>query len=123
MSNPRRANGTLRTKHLRRLRAEERPCWICGLPIDYSLPQGDDGCFECDEIVPVSRYWEGGYASAAACAQDFGNLAAAHRECNRWRGNRPRCEVDSLRAFGAVPRLRRLLGKTPGGKPRPSRIW
>lgn len=79
MGNPRRSNGTRRTALLRRLRAEARPCWICGMPIDYSLPAGDPLAFECDEVVPVSR---GGSPTDAA------NVAPAHRCCNNWRSNR-----------------------------------
>lgn len=58
---------------------------------DYSLPAGHPMSFEVDEIVPVSRYWEGGYASAEQCALDFGNTRPAHRRriCNQRRGNKP----------------------------------
>jgi hypothetical protein len=61
--------------------------------IDYSLPPGHPWCFEVDELVPVSRYWLGGYESAEQCALDYGNLGAAHRCCNQWRGNRTVDEV------------------------------
>ena len=96
--NPRRRNGALRDRNRRRLRYEARPCWICEAfgrdpRIDYSLPAGDPAAFEVDELVPVSRYWMGGYGSPEECANDYGNLAAAHRACNQWRSNRTVAEV------------------------------
>lgn len=96
--NPRRANGSLRNANRARLRAEGRPCWICrafGRPgtIDYSLPPGHPASFEVDELCPVSRWRDGGYASPEACAADYGNLDAAHRSCNQWRSNKTVPEV------------------------------
>lgn len=79
MGNPRRANGSRRTALRGRLRAEGRPCHLCGLPIDYSLPPGHPWSFEVDEIVPVSRGGD---------PLDYGNVGAAHRICNQRRGNR-----------------------------------
>ena len=43
--------------------------------------------FEVDEIVPVSRYREGGYATPEQCALDFSNTQPAHRICNQRKGN------------------------------------
>ena len=77
--NARRANGTRRNRSLLRLRAMARPCHICGLPIDYSLPHGLPDSFECDELKPVSL---------GGSPYDMDNLAAAHRCCNNWRSNR-----------------------------------
>lgn len=88
--NPRRANGTRRTATLRWLRAQGRPCWICQGPIDYGLPPGDPLAFECDELVPVSR---------GGSPLDRGNVEAAHRCCNQWRGNKPVREVERLRSL------------------------
>ncbi len=48
---------------------------------------------EVDELVPVSRYWEGGYPTPQACALDYNNHGAVHRACNQWRGNRSVAEV------------------------------
>lgn len=96
MSNPRRSNGARRTAALRWLRSLGRPCWICGLPIDYSLPAGDPLAMECDELVPVSR---------GGSPYDRENLAPAHRCCNNWRRNKSVRQVEmarasALRAFG-----------------------
>lgn len=98
MGNPRCSNGSLRRRNRRRLRFEGRPCWICQVfgrdaRIDYSLPATHPLSFEVDEIVPVSRYWLGGYGSPEQCAADYSNLAAAHRACNQWRSNRTVAEV------------------------------
>lgn len=97
-SNPRRSNGSARNKARARLKAEGRGCWICaafGRPdrIDYDLPPNHPGAFELDELVPVSRYWEGGYPTPQACALDYNNHGATHRACNQWRGNRSVSEV------------------------------
>ena len=49
--------------------------------------------FELDELVPVSKYWLGGYPSPEACAMDYANNAATHRCCNNWRKNKTVEEV------------------------------
>lgn len=89
MGNPRRSNGARRSALLKWLRAQGRPCWVCGLPIDYGLPPGLPGSFECDEIVPVSR---------GGSPYDRGNVDAAHRICNGWRSARMPPEVEAARA-------------------------
>lgn len=59
------------------------------MPINYTLPPGHPMSFEVDEVVPVSRFAEGGYASKEACALDPANVRPAHRLriCNQRRGN------------------------------------
>lgn len=88
-ANPRYSNGAARRKLRERIKALGMPCSICGGPIDYTLPAGHPMSFEVDEIIPVSRYREGGYASPQQCALDVGNCRAAHRlrVCNQRRGN------------------------------------
>lgn len=88
MNNPRHKNGALRRKHRDRLRAMGGPCGICGGrlgPIHYDEPSDAKHplSFVIDEIWPVSRYREAGYASRAAAAQDFNNLQSAHYICNQ----------------------------------------
>lgn len=100
-SNPRRANGSARSKLRTRLRAEGRGCWICRVfgrddRIDYSLPPGHPMSFEVDELVPVSEYPRGGYASARECALDYRNVDATHRRCNQWRGKKSVAQVLAL---------------------------
>ena len=102
-ANPRRRNGSLRDRNARRLRHEGRPCWICqafgrASAIDYSLPARHPMSFEVDELVPVSKYWLGGYHTPEECANDYSNLAAAHRSCNQWRSNRTVAEVMAIAA-------------------------
>lgn len=88
MGNPRKANGARRRHVVRWLRSQGRPCWICGLPIDYGVPPGNPGAFECDELVPVSR---------GGSPFDRDNVAAAHRCCNNWRRARSVAEVSAVR--------------------------
>lgn len=77
--NPRRANGTRRTALRKRVAAMGLPCHLCGKPIDYELPAGHSMSYELDEIVPVSKFSKGGYASANECALDINNVKPAHR--------------------------------------------
>lgn len=72
-------NGDLRRKLRRRLASLGLPCAICGREIDYSLPAGDPGAFEVDEIIPVSLGGD---------ELDFSNLQPAHRICNQRKGNK-----------------------------------
>lgn len=85
--NPRYSNGARRRAIRKRWRSIGAPCSLCGKPIDYSLPAGHPMSFEVDEIIPVSRYLEGGYASPQQCALDFNNTRPVHRICNQRRGN------------------------------------
>ncbi len=87
-------NGNARRKVMAWLKAQQLPCHICGLPIDYTIEDPHDPRhFECDELMPVSL---GGSAT------DKGNVGAAHRFCNEWRGNRmswsPAAARDALTA-------------------------
>lgn len=86
-ANPRRSNGARRTKLRNRMRAKGLPCALCGQPIDYSLPAGDPMSFELDEVLPVSRWQEGGYESPEQCALDPANHQPAHRICNQRKGD------------------------------------
>ena len=93
MSNPRYSNGTLRRKHRARFKAQGAPCGICKGklgPIHYDEPSDAEHplSFVIDEIVPVSKWRQYGYASAKAAAQDWNNLQAAHRCCNAAKGNK-----------------------------------
>lgn len=106
-SNARTTNGAARRKLTARLRAEHRDCWICRVfgrdaRIDYSLPYLHPGAFTCDELKPISRWREYGYASPQAAALDYSNCEAAHRACNVWRGNKTVEEVIAI-AKGITP--------------------
>lgn len=84
--NPRRRSG--RDALARRVRALGEPCWICGLPIDATLPAGHPLAFELDELVPVSR---------GGSPVDFDNCRGAHRACNQWRQARSVASVIAIR--------------------------
>ena len=91
--NPRRANGSGRSALTRWLRSQGRPCWICGLPIDYGAPPGTPLSFNCDELLPVAR---GGSPYSKA------NVDAAHACCNGWRKTKGVGEVVAARAAVAA---------------------
>lgn len=84
--NPRRRSG--RDALVRRVRALGEPCWICGLPIDATLPAGHPLAFELDELVPVSK---------GGSPVDFENCRGAHRVCNQWRQARSVASVVAIR--------------------------
>lgn len=95
--NPRYANGNLRRKYRARFKAMDAPCGICGgrlgaihywEPSDAAHPLS----FVIDEVHPVSRWREFGYASPQACAQDWNNLQAAHYICNAAKSNKTECD-------------------------------
>lgn len=99
--NPRNRNGNLRRKHRARFKAMGCECGICKGrlgPIHYDEPSDAKHplSFVIDEIIPVSRYKEGGYESPEGAARDWNNLRAAHYICNSKRGNR--METDPVRA-------------------------
>ena len=58
---------------------QSRPCWLCGKPIDYSLPAAHPESFCVDHAAPISRRPE--------LAEDPANFRPAHRDCNERRGN------------------------------------
>lgn len=98
MSNPRYKNGALRRKHRARLKSIGGPCGICrGAlgPIHYDEPSDSMHplSFVIDEVKPVSRWKEFGYASREAAAQDWGNLQAAHYCCNARKSDRTMDEL------------------------------
>lgn len=66
----------------RRLAAEVRarhdPCWLCGMPIDYTLEYPHADSFTVDHI----RSWIG----HPELREDPANLAASHARCNKSKG-------------------------------------
>jgi len=93
MGNPRRANGHRRNQLRRRVLAEETNCWLCGGPVDKTLPPFLAGSPEVDEIVPVSLGGD---------PLDRNNCRLSHRLCNVRRGNGARRRADP------APVLRRV---------------
>ena len=91
--NPRWQNANLRRKYQARFRAMDAPCGIChGLlgRIHYEEPSDPAHplSFVIDEIIPISRYKEGGFDSPREAAEAWTNLQAAHRCCNAWKKDR-----------------------------------
>lgn len=71
---------TGRRDRYRAMVARGKPdCWICGQPIDYSLPHVDPKSFVIDHVVPL----------AAGGADTLENVRAAHRDCNRDKSDKP----------------------------------
>lgn len=93
-NNPCNANASRRRKIRARIAARGEPCAICGRPIDYSLPAGNDWSFEVDEIV--SR-WRGGDPL------DIDNCQPVHRVCNRIKYQQERTEAEQKRHTPPIP--------------------
>lgn len=93
MANPRRANGTRRDQLRARVLREEDACWLCGKPVDKTLPPHQHGSPEVDEIIPVS---EGGDPL------DRDNCRLSHRICNIRRGQKTKA---AKRARTRLPSL------------------
>lgn len=90
-ANPRYANGALRRKYRARMAAMSGACGICKGrlgPIRYDEPSdaAHPLSFVIDEIRPVSRWRQFGYASPRAAAEDWDNLQPAHWICNARKG-------------------------------------
>lgn len=88
-SNPRWKNGNFRRKMRAKFKAVGYPCHLCGRPIHYDEPSDAKHplSFVIDEIIPVSRYKEGGYLTPEECCRDVNNLAPAHYACNLKKSN------------------------------------
>lgn len=105
--NPRWKTGRRKT-YQQRFRALQEPCHICGRPINYDLPyyytdkQGkrrvNPQAFVIDEVRPISKWQQYGYASAAAAADDFTNLRPAHAICNAMKGNKENFKIQTQQA-------------------------
>lgn len=92
-SNPRNKNGNLRRKHRARFKAMQAPCGICRGrlgAIHYDEPSDSKHplSFVIDEVLPVSKWQQGGYGSPAEAAQDWDNLQAAHYICNQMKSDK-----------------------------------
>lgn len=98
LMNPRYANGALRRRNRKRMKAMQLPCGICkgklgpihyDEPSDYMHPLS----FVIDEIKPVSRWKEFGYSSRREAAEDWHNLQASHYCCNAFKSNSTQNEL------------------------------
>jgi 5-methylcytosine-specific restriction endonuclease McrA len=96
-SNPRQANGHRRRQLRARVLREESECWLCGLPVDVSLPPHLDGSPEVDEVIPVS---------AGGDPLDRNNTRLAHRLCNVRRGQQAKEQLKARRTIGAFETTR-----------------
>lgn len=102
--NPRRSNGHRRDQVRRRVLREEDTCWICGEPVDKTLPHGQPGSPEVDEVVPVSL---------GGSPFDRNNCRLSHRLCNVRRGNGTKGKA--RRKLAALTTTRRWWGEAPTG--------
>ena len=72
-----------RLRALFRIEAEanQDPCWLCGMSIDYAVPDwSTDDSWSLDHYFPVSTH--------PHLQADPANFRSAHADCNRRRGNK-----------------------------------
>lgn len=79
------------------------PCGICNGklgPIHYDEPSDSQHplSFVIDEIIPVSKWKTAGYSSAAAAADDYSNLQAAHYICNQMKSDKTNFTMQARRS-------------------------
>ena len=76
--NPRQANGHRRRQVRARVLREEEVCYLCGHPVDKTLPPNLPGSPEVHELVAVSL---------GGSPIDRANCVLTHRLCNVRAGN------------------------------------
>ena len=76
----------LRKEFFEQGKRDNSPCWICGQPIDYSIPNVDPvsgkinwEAHQLDHLLPQSKYPEH--------AEDLANARHSHSRCNNDRSN------------------------------------
>ncbi|QLF84048.1 HNH endonuclease [Gordonia phage Upyo] len=77
-------NSTRYTRLAKRYRSKcevvKAPCWICGQPIDYTIPPGNTDAFEVDHFHPVTTH--------PHLFEEPANFRPSHKGCNSSRGNK-----------------------------------
>lgn len=71
---------TLHSRFRATCTANNEHCWLCGQPIEYTLPAEHPESFSLDHRIPVT--------DAPQLAYDPANFAPAHLDCNKHRGQR-----------------------------------
>lgn len=74
---PRRGRSGRPIRRLRQIVYAREICWLCGKPVDYTVPKRHPQAPSLDHRVPLSR---GGHPT------DLGNAELAHYGCNSSRG-------------------------------------
>lgn len=68
----------LREEFRRRCSTRSATCWLCGKPIDYTLPKEHPEAFNLDHAIPK--------AERNDLAEDPTNFRPSHKVCNERRG-------------------------------------
>ena len=112
-TNPRWKSGR-RRKYRQRFKAMGAPCGICGGrlgEIHYDEPSDAKHplSFVIDEIIPVSKWYEAGYDSPEAAADDWNNLQPAHYICNQMKGNRTGFTLEKKQDAAAPEKKKKIV--------------
>lgn len=78
-----RGTSAQRDRDRARIARAKPACWICGDPIDYTLPWLDPRSYVVDHKVALNR---GG-------TDTLENKAAAHRDCNRAKSDKDHAPI------------------------------
>lgn len=76
---PRRVDRRARDALIKRVKAEETHCFLCGGIVDKSLPYTNPGAPEVHELIPVSLGGD---------PLDRDNVRLTHKLCNQKQGNK-----------------------------------
>lgn len=71
---------TLRKTFRQQCEAANTPCWLCGMPIDYTAPTNHPDAFNLDHALSRHEH--------PHLAEDPGNFRAAHDSCNKSKGTK-----------------------------------
>lgn len=88
--NPRNANGHRRRQLRAKVLREEDDCWLCGEPVDKTLPPHQDGSPEVDEVIPIALGGD---------PLDRTNCRLSHRLCNVRRGQETKKQLRARRTI------------------------
>ncbi|MBW3091330.1 HNH endonuclease [Bifidobacterium miconisargentati] len=79
-----------RNQFFEQCKAENAVCWLCGMPIDYSMqPNTGDDSFNLDHLYPISKRPD--------LQEDPANFRPSHASCNNLRGDRePNLPIGTL---------------------------
>lgn len=88
MPDIRQANGHRRRQLRARVLREESECWLCGLPVDVTLPPHLPDSPEVDEVIPIALGGD---------PLDRNNCRLAHRLCNVRRGQQAKVALKAKR--------------------------
>lgn len=103
-SPPHNGNGHRRRQLVKRVKAEETHCALCGEPVDPTLHYLDPRSGVVDEDLPRAR---------GGSPYERSNCHLMHRECNRWKSTMTLAEARAKLAGGTAGKPRPVIEASP----------